>query len=55
MAKLTDEIIERYYDGELGPSKAKWVEKQLEGSSEYQNRLEKMSRMSGLLHLMEQR
>jgi anti-sigma factor RsiW len=54
MAKLTDEIIERYYDGELSPKKAKWVESQLEGSTEHQKRLERMSRMSGLLHLMEQ-
>lgn len=53
MAKLTDEMIERYYDGELSPKKAKWVEKQLEGSPEHQKRLERMSRMSGLLHLME--
>jgi anti-sigma factor RsiW len=53
MAKLTDELIERYYDGELSPKKAKWVEKQLAESPEHQARLEKMSRMSGLLHLME--
>ena len=53
MAKLTDEILERYYDGELSPKKAKWVEEQLEGSPEHKARLEQMSRMSGLIQLME--
>ncbi|MCP4601549.1 MAG: hypothetical protein GY847_13725 [Proteobacteria bacterium] len=52
MAKLTEELLERYHDGELSPRKAKWVEQRLKESPEHRNSLEKMVRMKQLIHLM---
>ena len=52
MAGLNEKLLARYYDGELSPKKAAWVERQLEKSPDYQVALEKMSTMSKLIHLM---
>ncbi len=52
MAGLNEKLLARYYDGELGPKKAAWVEQQLEKSPDHQAALKKMSNMSELIHLM---
>lgn len=52
MAKLSEEMLAKYYDGELSDKQSKWLEKQLEQSPEYKETLSKMNRMSHLLRLM---
>jgi ferric-dicitrate binding protein FerR (iron transport regulator) len=52
MAKLTDELVERYLDGELKPRKARAVEKLLETSAEHRETLETVGQIGDLLRLM---
>ncbi|MCP4676141.1 MAG: hypothetical protein GY854_11665 [Deltaproteobacteria bacterium] len=52
MPGLNEKLLARYYDGELSPKKAAWVEQQLDKSPDYQVALKKMSNMSDLIHLM---
>ena len=52
MAKLSEEMLAKYYDGELSDRQARWVEEQLEQSPEHKEALSKLNRMSHLLRLM---
>ncbi len=49
MAKLNQKLLERYYDGELSPGKARKVEQLLGESPEHQASLKKMTQMGDLL------
>jgi hypothetical protein len=51
MAKLNQKLLERYYDGELSPSKARKVEQLLSKSPEHQASLKKMTQVGNLLRL----
>lgn len=52
MNKLTEDLLERYHDGELSPREAEQVEQLLAESPEFQESLKKMSRIGDLLRLM---
>ena len=52
MAKLTQELLERYHDNELRSSKVKEVEKLLSDSPDHQQSLREMARIGDLLRLM---
>ncbi len=52
MAKLTEKILARYYDGELSQKKAQEVEALLAASPEYESSLKNMNKIGDLLRLM---
>ncbi len=54
MKKLTDKMLERYYDGELSPRQTKKVEAALAEQPESRHALDKLSKMSELIHLANQ-
>ncbi len=52
MAKLTEKMLARYYDGELSPKQAQKVEKILAESKAHESSLNNMVRIGDLLRLM---
>ena len=52
MAKITQDLLERYLDGELKPQKARQVERLLEESPEHQESLSELAKIGDLLRLM---
>jgi len=52
MKRLTEELIERYHDGELGPKERERVEDLLERSPAWRRSLEGVARLRSLLCLM---
>jgi anti-sigma factor RsiW len=52
MPKLTEEMLERYLDGEMSPKKAKQVEHLLDAFPEHRESLAELTQLGDLLRLM---
>jgi anti-sigma factor RsiW len=52
MANINQKLLERYYDGELSPKKAKQIEDQLANDAEHRESYRQMSQIGDLLRLM---